>query len=150
MAAAKLAISNPRLQRLYDYWAAKRGDRKMPARADLDPIDMAFAIGNIILADVLAETPPRFFIRLHGTTLSERVGYDLTGKMLDEMPVPEFRDLSQRSFTKVATTGEPVHALTERLVDERMQRYEAIIMPLSDDGEHVDRLLVGLIYDRSG
>jgi len=122
----------------------------MPARSDLDPVDMAFAIGNIILADVLAETPPRFFIRLHGTTLSERVGYDLTGKMLDDMPVPEFRDLSQRSFTKVAATGEPVHALADRLVDERMQRYEAIIMPLSDDGEHVDRLLVGLIYDGRG
>jgi hypothetical protein len=140
-------IANPKLQRLYEYWVAKCGDRKMPARADLDSIDMAFAMGNIILADVVAGTPPRFYIRLHGTTLSERVGYDLTGKMLDEMPVPEFRDLAHRSFSKVVATGEPVHALADRLVDNRMQRYEAIIMPLSADGERVDMLLTGLFYD---
>jgi hypothetical protein len=146
---AAIAIKNPKLRRLHDYWVEKRGDRTMPARADLDPIDMVFAIGSIILADVIAETPPRFFIRLHGTTLSERVPYDLTGKMLDEMPVPEFLDLARRSFTKVATTGKPLHTLAERLVDDRMQRYESIIMPLSDDGERVDRLLIGLIYDET-
>ncbi|HEX3885674.1 MAG TPA: PAS domain-containing protein [Stellaceae bacterium] len=140
-------IANAKLKRLYEYWATKRGDRRFPARADIDPVDMAFALGNVILAEVLPETPPRFRIRLHGTTLTRRVGYDLTGKMLDEMPVPEFRDLSTRSFTKVAQTGEPLHVLADRLVDARMQRYEAILMPLSSDGQRVDMLLVGLSYD---
>jgi len=140
------AIRHPKLRRLYDYWAGKRGARKMPSRADIDPIDKAFVIGNIIMADVIPGEPLGFRIRLHRTTLSERVGYDLTGKMLGEMPVPEFRDLSRPSFTKVATTGEPVHALADRLVDDRMQRYEAITMPLSSDGATVDRLLVGPIY----
>jgi len=139
-------IVNPRLRRLYDYWSEKRGERKAPARADIDPIDMAFALGNVILVEVLPETPPRFRIRLHGTTLAQRVGYDLTGKMLDEMPVPEFRDLSRRSFTKVVNSGEPLHVLADRMVDDRMQRYESIIMPLSGDGERVDMLLVGLVY----
>jgi hypothetical protein len=140
-------IVNAKLKRLYEYWAAKRGDRRFPARADIDPVDMAFALGSVILAEVLPETPPRFRIRLHGTTLTQRVGYDLTGKMLDEMPVPEFRDLSTRSFTKVVSTGEPLHVLADRLVDARMQRYEAILMPLSSDGERIDMLLVGLSYD---
>lgn len=140
-------IVNPKLKRLFEYWEAKRGDRRFPARADIDPVDMAFALGNVILAEVLPETPPRFRIRLHGTTLTQRVGYDLTGKMLDEMPVPEFRDLSTRSFSKVVRTGEPLHVLADRLVDGRMQRYEAILMPLSSDGERIDMLLVGLSYD---
>ncbi len=140
-------IVNVKLKRLFEYWEAKRGDRRFPARSDIDPVDMAFALGNVILAEVLPETPPRFRIRLHGTTLSQRVGYDLTGKMLDEMPVPEFRDLSTRSFTKVVRTREPVHVLADRLVDGRMQRYEAILMPLSSDGERIDMLLVGLSYD---
>src|ERR1700732_1345054 len=100
---AAIAIKHPKLQRLYNYWAAKCGERKMPARADIDPIDMAFVLGNVILANVVAGTPLGFRIRLHGTTLAERVGYDLTGKMLDDMPVPEFHNLSRRSFTKVET-----------------------------------------------
>jgi hypothetical protein len=108
---------------------------------------MRFAIGDVILIDVLDETPPRFRIRLHGTNLSERTNFDLTGKMLDEMPAPEFRELSTRSFRKVLRTRAPLHALAARLLDGRMQRYEAIIMPLSGDGERVDRLILGMIYD---
>jgi hypothetical protein len=140
------AIRHPKLRQLYDYWNGKRGDRPMPSRADLDPVDIRFAIGDVILADVLEGTPPRFRIRLHGTNLAERTSFDLTGKMLDEMPVPEFRDLVTRSFRKVVRTREPLHALADRLLDGRMQRYEAIILPLSSDGEHVDRLMIGMIY----
>lgn len=146
-AAAMPAIKHPRLQRLYDYWSAKRGDREMPARADLDPIDMTFVIGNVILVDVLDETPPRFRIRLHGTNLSQRVGYELTGKMLDELPVTEFRALAQQSFEHVVRTREVLYANRDRVIDDRFARYETVIMPLSADGARVDRLLIGLIYD---
>ena len=141
------AIRHPKLRQLYDYWDGKRAGRPMPSRADLDPIDIRFAIGDVILADVLEGTPPQFRIRLHGTNLSERTNFDLTGKMLDAMPVPEFRDLSTRSFRKVVRTKAPLHALAERPLDGRMQRYEAILLPLSSDGEHVDRLMVGMIYE---
>lgn len=141
------AIKHPRLQRLYDYWSAKRGGREMPARADLDPIDMTFVIGNVILVDVFDETPPRFRIRLHGTNLSQRVGYELTGKMLDELPVTEFRALAQQSFEHVVRTREVLYANRDRVIDDRFARYETVIMPLSADGARVDRLLIGLIYD---
>jgi hypothetical protein len=140
-------IKHPKLRQLYEYWDGKRGARAMPSRAELDPVDIRFAIGDVILVDVLDEKPPRFRIRLHGTNLSERTNFDLTGKMLDEMPAPEFRELSTRSFRRVLRTREPLHALAERLLDGRMQRYEAIIMPLSSDGERVDRLMVGMIFD---
>ena len=140
-------IKHPKLRQLYEYWDSKRGERAMPSRADLDPVDIRFAIGDVILVDVLDETPPRFRIRLHGTNLSERTNFDLTGKMIDQMPAPEFRELSIRSFRKVLRTRQPLHALAARLLDGRMQRYEAILMPLSSDGERVDRLILGMIYD---
>jgi hypothetical protein len=142
-----LAIVNPKLQRLYDYWSAKRGARPMPGRADIDPLDMTFIIGNVILVDVLAGDPLRFRIRLHGTKLVDRVRYELTGKMLDEMPEAEFRELSRQSFTRVATTAAPLHAVRDRVLDGRPRQYETIILPLSADGERVDMLLLGLIYD---
>jgi hypothetical protein len=140
-------IAHPKLKRLYDYWLAKRGDRKMPARADLDPIDMTFVIGNLILVDVVDASPPRFRIRLHGTNLVQRVGYELTGKMLDELPQNEFRKLAQESFTRVVATAEPTAGKRDRVIDARFARYETVIMPLSSDGERVERLIVGLIYD---
>jgi hypothetical protein len=140
-------IAHPKLRQLYEYWDGKRTGRKMPSRADLDPLEMTFVIGNLILVDVLDETPPRFKIRLHGTNLSQRAGYELTGKMLDELPVTEFRTLARHSFTQVATTGELTAGKRDRIIDGRFARYETVIMPLSDDGERVDRLIVGLLYD---
>ena len=140
-------IGHPKLRRLYEYWDGKRNGRRMPSRADFDPVDMTFVIGNVILVDVLDGTPLRFSIRLHGTNLSQRAGYELTGKMLDDLPVPEYRALAQRSFTEVATTGEMIHGKRDRIFNGRFARYETVIMPLSDDGERVNRLLVGLIYD---
>jgi hypothetical protein len=140
------AIKHPKLRRLYEYWDSKRGDRTMPARADLDPVDMRFAIGDVVMADVIDGDPPRFWIRLHGTNLAERTNFDLTGKMLDEMPAPEFRDLVHRSFRKVVRTREPLHVIADRLIDDRAQKYEAIILPLSG-GERVDRLMIGMIFE---
>jgi hypothetical protein len=140
-------ISHPKLQRLYDYWDAKRGGRRMPSRADIDPLEITFVVGNVILVDVLDEEPPRFRIRLHGTNLSQRVGYELTGKMLDELPVTEFRTLAQQSFARVAATAEVTHGKRDRVIDGRFARYETVIMPMSGDGVRVDMLLCGLIYD---
>ncbi len=140
-------IAHPNLRRLYDYWCEKRGERKMPSRADIDPVGMTFILGNLILVDVIAGTPLGFRIRLHGTNLVERVGYELSGKMLDELPQTEFRELSRLSFTKVATTGEPLHARRDRVIDDRPRRYETIILPLSADDVQVGMLLIGLIYD---
>lgn len=119
----------------------------MPSRADIDPLELGFIIGNIILIDVIEGDPIRFRIRLHGTNLTERVHYELTGKMLDDLPQAEFRELTRLSFTKVATTGEPLRARRDRVLDGRARRYETIILPLSSDKTQVDMLLCGLIYD---
>jgi hypothetical protein len=142
-----LRIEHPKLQQLFHYWASKRGERKMPSRAEIDPLDLSFIIGNVILIDVFGDDPRRFRIRLHGTNLTERVGYDLTGKMLDEMPDAEFRDMSRLSFTKVSRTGKPLQARRDRVLDGKSRRYETIILPLSGDDARVDMLICGLIYD---
>ena len=142
-----LRIEHPKLRQLFDYWESKRGERKMPSRADIDPLDLTFIIGNVILVDVIPGTPLGFRIRLHGTNLVERVHYELTGKMLDDLPQPEFRELSRLSFTRVANTGKPLQARRDRILDERPRRYETIILPLSGDDARVDMLLCGLIYD---
>ena len=142
-----LTIEHPKLQQLFDYWESKRHGRDMPSRADIDPLDLTFIIGNLILVDVIAGAPLGFRIRLHGTNLSERVGYELTGKMLEEMPQVEFRELTRRSFTKVHDTAKPLHARRDRMLDGKPRRYETIILPLSSDDARVDMILCGLIYD---
>lgn len=139
-------ITAPQLRQLYAYWTARRGCRRFPGRADFDPIGLRFILGNLILVDVLDGETPRFRIRLHGSNLARRHGYELTGKMLDELPVSEQRDLARRSFTSVAQSGAPLHAHRDLWFDGRRVRYETIVLPLSTDGVAIDMLLVGLIH----
>ena len=147
MAGPPLPISHPRLQRLYGYWSTKKGQRKMPSRADIDVLDLRYVLGNIMLVDVIEGSPPRFRIRLHGSNLSERAGYELTGKMLDELPESEFRKQVRERWTEVATTGEPHHCDRNlHVLDSRSYHYESIVLPLSADGETVNMELVALIY----
>ena len=143
--ALQMAIVDPLLRQLYDYWQRKRAQRPMPSRADIDPIDMRFILGNLLLVDVLA-APRRFRIRLHGTNLVHRAGYELTGKMLDELPNPDFRALAERSFTTVVESARPYHSTRSRTLSGRPQFYEALMLPLSQAPPNVDMLLVGLCY----
>ena len=140
-------VVDPLLQRLYRYWDEKRAGREMPVRDDVDPLDLRYILGQLILVDVLPEEPRRFRIRLHGSELARRAGYELTGKMLDELPTTEFRLLAQRSFTIAVETRRPFHSIRDRLLDNKPRRYEALMLPLSRDGGVVDMLLVGLRYD---
>jgi hypothetical protein len=140
-------IIKPRLRQLYELWLSKRAGRRFPPRADFDPVDLRFILGSLILVDVVAGTPPDFRIRLHGSNLVSRHGYELTGKMLDELPLSEQRDRARQTFNAVVATGELVHGHRDQLFNEVRRRYETIVLPLSSDGANIDMLLVGLIHD---
>jgi len=70
----------------------------------------------------------------------------LTGKMLDQLPVNEQRDLARQSFTSVAQSGAPLDAHRDLSIDGRRVHYETIVLPLSSDGTAIDMLLIGLIH----
>ena len=92
LAAGPLEVLQMReeLRQLRAYWAGKCGpDGRLPRRADIDPLDMRFALGHLILTDVEPGTQPRYRHRLIGTHIVERAGYDATGRYLDEIPETE-------------------------------------------------------------
>jgi hypothetical protein len=137
-------IREPRLRRLYEYWAAKRGGREFPSRADLDPVEFPWLLGNVLLVDV----PPGggFRVRLHGANLAARAGFDMTGKSMDDYPDPEYAKVALRSFRTVVETRRPLVSVNERIIAGRAYGYETVMLPLSSDGAQVDMLLVGLLY----
>lgn len=138
-------IRHPQLQLLYDYWRERRAGRRFPSRADIDPVDLKFALGNVTLIDVLRD-PLRFRFRLAGSLFAQRIGMDLTGKLVDEIPDPEYRAQVLQVYTRMAETGEPTIALSERLFDGEPRKFETLRLPLSDDGEMVTMLLICPMY----
>jgi hypothetical protein len=134
------------LRRLYEYWLVKKGERRFPSRRDIDPIDFSYVLGHVILCDVLRD-PLRFRVRVHGTEMVAKAGYDLTGKFLDDHPISEYRRYVIERCEGLVRDGEPLLVRSERSLDGKSRRYEALWLPLSDGGQHVTMLLAAMIYD---
>ncbi|HEX7967848.1 MAG TPA: PAS domain-containing protein [Stellaceae bacterium] len=138
-------IETPNLRRLYAYWDGLRRGREFPARRDVDPLDFPYALGHIALLDVLYG-PLRFRFRLHGTALVLRAGYDMTGKMADELPNLANRTKLLERCRRVIETRRPVATIGERAVGRHTCGFEVLWLPLSDDGNSISMLLGGLFY----
>jgi hypothetical protein len=139
-------IREARLRRLHAYWLERRGNRRMPARRDIDPLDFPYLLGSIMLIDVVGE-PPCFRVRLHGTELVRLAAHELTGKLLDEVPGSAYRAYVLERCRSLVETGEPTLVHHDRVLDGRRRRYEALWLPFADDGDAVTMLLCALIYE---
>ena len=142
-AAKTRHISQKPLIELWKYWNGKRGGRLMPARADLDPSEIPHILPYIYLLDVLHE-PVRFRARLLGTSVRDFIGRDSTGVMLDEKLYGDETEDALAILRLVVDTKAPVGIWgPETLRETEWEEKEAMILPLSNDGQRVDMLLGG-------
>ena len=132
----------PELQDLLDYWTSKCNGRRMPARADIDPLEMKPHLGRLVLTDVLPATPQsRFRYRLVGATVCEYLGRDSTGRYLDELYGRgyEYMIVGYRWILEhrrpIRVTGDLRHA------NRQWARLESVELPLSADGETVNMIM---------
>lgn len=137
----ELETGDAALKRLYRYWTERRGAKRFPSRADIDPLDFGYALGRVSLVDVL-EHPRRYRYRLVSTSLTARLGYEMTGKFLDQVPETEMRAYTERLYAAAVASRVPLHSRDEAMLDGRRWRHEALILPLSSDGDAVDMLLI--------
>jgi hypothetical protein len=135
-----LQIAHASLRQLYDYWDKKRAGRRFPARADIDPLELGFVLGNLSLIDVLHD-PLRFRIRLQGTLSVSRLGFDMTGKFADEIPDPEYREVVIETYQRIVREARPMREVREIAYDHKSHRYEIVWLPLSDDGTTINMLI---------
>jgi hypothetical protein len=156
MAADAIVPSDERLRRLHAYWGARCAGRAMPARADIDPLDLRYILGNIVLLGVEREPPSagqapaaamRFRIRLQGTEIVQRLGFDLTGGTLDDLAMPGFRALIANAVAEVATHGVPLLRQRNMIMDDRLLRYEGLLLPLAGDTGTVDHVMIGVLIN---
>ncbi len=134
-------IRHPNLLRLYDYWAERRHGRSFPSRQDVDPVEFRFALGNVTLIDVLHE-PLRFRFRLVGTLMAQRMGFDHTGKTLDEIADTDYRDSLIAAYRQIVEGRRPSTVLYEREINGKPRRFEVLRLPLAADGETINMLLL--------
>jgi len=140
-------IVNSDLQALYAYWDGKRGDRFAPMRAEIDPTEIPHLLPIMAISQVL-ESPRRYVFRLVGTRLQAMLGRDLTGRWLDEVAYPDALEAARREFDYVVDAGEPLCSFWRGpWLGREHWSFERLLLPLSEDGRHVDRVITGLTPD---
>jgi hypothetical protein len=148
MDGALSEIETPKLRLGLDYWNAKRGDRAMPARADLDPTEMISFLPNVILIDVLRD-PLDFRYRLIGTMVEEHMSMPYTGRRYSEF---EGQREGSRIWTcsqRVATEKQPVRTDVPYIGPKSdFTTIQDVMMPLSSDCESVDVIFIVVEYIR--
>ena len=137
-------LVHPVLQQLYAYWLDKSAGRFAPRRADIDPVDFAYAIGWTALIDVV-DGGASFRPRVWGGNMKAFSRGDYTGQHRLQFIDGDITPIVLEGFRWVVANRKPSSTLRDILTAMRHYRFESVVLPLSDDGETVTQLLAAAI-----
>lgn len=134
------SLKPPPLNEFLTYWNSIKNEKAMPARPDLDPVDIPAMLPYVFLVDVLAATGD-FRYRLVGTDIARNTRRDFTGFLLSEIrdigSQGKLIDMYKRTVASKAPVVERFPFKTRGGVEKY---YDVVTTPLSSDGRQVDML----------
>src|SRR5258708_7532579 len=135
-------IADPDFRLLLEWWHGKRGERAMPARADLDPSELRHFLHRLLIIEVSYD-PPDFRYRLAGSQTYDIHGVELTGRsVLDIKPEGQGR-LVWNDMCEMLERRQPQHVMLQFTNQKGHPRsYRVLRLSLSQDGDAVDQVLV--------
>ncbi len=143
-----LNFEHPLLKEAHALWQKLRGDRELPSRRDLDPVQIPPAmLPHMQLLDIEPGPPVRYRWRLIGTHITAALGRDSTGKYWDELYV----DATLQSFATgaewIQSNRKPIRCFGKSdFAQKHFQSFEAIEMPLSEDQQDIRTIWIVAIY----
>lgn len=144
-------LTHPTLAFLRRYWDAKRGSRPMPSRADIHPSEMKEHLGWVLMIEVFPDLS-EFRYKLIGTLVTQYFLSDATGKTVSEAFArhgPAAIKAVKAVLRKTARDKVPMRAFGEAgWVAPGYEQFDALYLPLSDNGETVNMILHGFVFDR--
>jgi hypothetical protein len=138
----------PATAEFYRYWDSKRRGRKMPSRADIDPLEMKPWLPGTALVDVTREPPGRLRpyalrYRLIGTKPTLLRGHDVTGMRVESGYFGAGVEAALENYRLVIEEQTLVYDWDRTpSADGFSREAETLLLPLSTDGENVDMVLV--------
>jgi len=126
---------------LWRYWNAKRGDRMILARGDLDPADMRHLLPYVTLVDRI---DGRSRYRLVGSAACQDQGHDTTGEFVGSRATPpQYAAALIAIYEGVFATGHPHFSTGEyRAPSQAVHRSSRLLLPLGEDGTSVNMVVL--------
>jgi hypothetical protein len=140
-------VTNARVQEFHRYWQSRRGDRRFPAKADIEPTDIPHLLPGLVLLDVHYE-PLDFEYRLIGDTIVTRLG-SLKGKRVREAALLNTASSAYQNYCRVVETGMPQFLEGVAVSAYRRGRpalVSRVHCPLSSDGTGIDKIISYLAF----
>jgi hypothetical protein len=135
------------LSALFRYWDEKRSGRAMPARRDIDPIEIGPRLLPHLMLCELVERGSRIRFRLVGTLLVKRLGYDPTGKWLADLPKSDYLDFLARMVRLSYAEAAPIFAdSTFRWGVKGKLDAHHLLLPLTTSGGDAGIVMVGTAF----
>lgn len=127
--------------RILKYWRGLADDDTIPAESSIDPKSISDMWPHCAVLDVSGkETDP--VIMFVGTDLAASAGPEPSGKCLSQVPADTLLARGLSYYGQVLVKKVPI-TFGGEFVDHRGVKilYRSIILPLSDDGTTINRLL---------
>ena len=141
-------LDRPRLKLVLEHWQALRGAREMPSRRDIDPLELKGALGIVM---ILRYEPDHddFRFSLFGTEIASSQRADFTNKLAGQLEPKPFAELVVKSYRQVRATHRPFYGRFSLAQDRELVSYYRLVLPLGEDGSHVDALLVASDHEKA-
>ncbi len=146
-------LSDPTVTAIFSYWEHKRGTRRMPSRADIDPVELRALVNNIELYDVVepqfcGEMGPLYRVRLVGSDIVEFDGRNTTGEWVGTDKPPELAAQITGMLTSIVASRAPRFrtGVVYWNRDKTYRRFESCFLPLSPDDDAVNMILNAVAF----
>ncbi len=141
-AALAEVAADAKLAPIFDYWHKTARDGVLPRPRDIDPVTLPpFVLPYLTLLDVV-DGGRTFRIRLVGTASASAVGRDFTGQELEAAMSGDVLVATLDRYRAAIAHRRPILAFAEyAMPDGSTVKNTIMTLPLSSDGQVVDRLL---------
>jgi hypothetical protein len=133
-----ITLRHPKLLSLYALWLEQCLDGPVPLATMLDPVPLRPWISNLLVMDVVSNDS--IVYSYYGRNFADAFG-DKLGLSIDNLPEDQ-ADILRQEYDRVRTKRRPVARVYSADFDGERQSWERLVLPLSDDGESVTKLLV--------
>ena len=136
-----LDVTDECLRRLYDYWSRHRESGRLPARTDVDPVELRRYCHHLALFEV-RHKPLRIDLRLKVAGIESWIGNDLSGERPSTESSSPLQASPRACLACAAERGMPCHWISETRCATASYAIEALFLPFADDGVMVDAVLI--------
>lgn len=139
---------DPRLAKFYHYWCSiHRDGGLLPRREEFDPLAIYDILPFVWMVDV-HRSPLRFKFRLMGTENVNAMGWDVTGKWIDEA-YPSFQEGTKGYADYVSLAKDKLPSYRKGPAHYHVPEYkhiERVMLPMVNDDDLCTLIVAATIY----